>query len=80
MTPTLPQISYSDAKFIIDALTEKAERFEALAARSEDPIEKAMIHNHAQRHRDLIKRFQALPTLPTDSGPPGFLQDLKKQP
>jgi hypothetical protein len=69
MTPVLPRISYTDAKFIIDALTAKADRFEALSVRTENAVEKALIHHHAERYRDLIARFQALPGLPAESGP-----------
>jgi hypothetical protein len=66
MAPALPQLSYTEVKFIIDALTEKADRYEGLASRTVDPIEKAMIQNHAQRYRALMHRFTQLPTMPPD--------------
>ena len=64
MTPALPQLSYTEVKFIIDALAEKTDRYESLASRTADPIEKAMIQNHAQRYRALMHRFTQLPTMP----------------
>jgi hypothetical protein len=67
MTPALPQLSYTEVKIVIDALAEKVDRYESLASRTADPIEKAMIQNHAQRHRALMQRFKQLPTMPLGS-------------